>query len=329
MARVAEKRTKRNCLVNIPHIRLLSFSCNVGEAVEFGAGSEFVRACIRLRPGLEINVKKWILLLAVLFSFEGSAFATWSVIAIDKNTKKVVVAAASCVNTSDDAMKDALAVVVPGIGAAVCQARADNTHQNQLLVFNELKKGTEPGKIIEMLSTDAAFDSRQYGILDMQGRFAGRSGLNNNPESLWKGGRIPGTDIYYSIQGNTLSPGTVLAAEKAFTTAKGALTDRVMAALQAGDDQGGDTRCVCPPEAAGGTLLPCDAKHAHVAFILLANPTDPIDSYSTGKYFMYITVSQPAADHPFGAKIGETLNPVKTLHMRYEAWRKTMPADFQ
>jgi Family of unknown function (DUF1028) len=273
-------------------------------------------------------VKKLILLLAVLFSFEGSAFATWSVVAIDKNTKKVVVAAASCVNTSDDFMKDALAVVIPGIGAAVCQARADNTHQNQLLVFNELKKGTEPAKIIEMLSADAAFDTRQYGILDMQGRFAGRSGFNNIPEALWKGGRISGTEIYYSIQGNTLSPGTVLAAERAFIAAKGALTDRVMAALQAGDEQGGDTRCACPPDSAGRTPLPCDAKHAHVAFILLANPTDAIDSYSTGKYSMYITVSQPAADHPFGAKAGESLNPVKTLRLRYDAWRKTMPANF-
>ncbi len=275
-------------------------------------------------------MKKLILFLVVLVSFEGSAYATWSVIAIDKATKRVVVAAASCVNTSDDAMKDALAVVVPGIGAAVCQARADNTHQNQLLVFNELKKGTDPGKIIELLGADAAFESRQYGILDMQGRFAGRSGLSNNPESLWRAGQIPGTEIFYSIQGNTLSPGTVLAAEKAFIAAKGALTDRVMAALQAGDDQGGDTRCACPPEpAAGSTQLPCDAKHSHVAFILLANPTDKIDSFSSGKYAMYITVSQPAADHPFGAKAGESLNPVKTLRMRYDAWRKTMPASFQ
>jgi len=102
-----------------------------------------------------------------------------------------------------------------------------------------------------------------------------------------------------------------------------------MAALQAGDEQGGDTRCACPPDSAGRSQLPCDAKHAHVAFILLANPTDSIDSYSTGKYSMYITVSQPAADHPFGAKAGESLNPVKTLRMRYDAWRKTMPVDFR
>jgi hypothetical protein len=274
-------------------------------------------------------LKKLILFLAVLFSFEGSAFATWSVIAIDKDTKKIAVAAATCVDASDDFLKDSLAVVIPGIGAAVCQARIDNSHRNQLLVFNELKKGTEPGRIIEMLSADAAFESRQYGILDIQGRYAGRSGETNIPEALWKAGQIPGTGIYYSIQGNTLSPGTVVAAERAFIAAKGALTDRVMAALQAGDDQGGDTRCACPQEPSGGTPIPCDARHAYVAFILLAIPTDSIDSYSTGKYSMYITVSQPAADHPYGAKSGESLNPVKTLRIRYDAWRKTMPADFR
>jgi len=271
-------------------------------------------------------LKKLILFLAALISLEGTAFATWSVIAIDKNTKKVVVAAASCVNGGDDLLKDAMAVVVPGVGAAVCQARADNTHQNQMLVFNELKKGTDPQSIIQMLSADTAYDTRQYGILDMQGRFAGRSGLNNIPEALWRGGRVPGTEIYYSIQGNTLRSGTVVAAERAFLAAKGALTDRAMAALQAGDEQGGDSRCGCPPEPAdGGTPLPCDAKHAHVAFILLANPTDTIDSYSKGQYAMYITVSQPGADRPFGAKAGESLNPVKTLRLRYDAWRKKNP----
>jgi len=41
------------------------------------------------------------------------------------------------------------AVVVPGLGVAACQAGVDNTHQNQMLVFRELQKGTEPKAIIE------------------------------------------------------------------------------------------------------------------------------------------------------------------------------------
>ncbi len=61
----------------------------------------------------------------------------------------------------------------------------------------------------------------------------------------------------------------------------------------------------------------------------MANPTDAMgQSHNDGKYSLYITVSQPSPDHPMGAKAGESLNQVKTLRIRYAAWRKTMPAHF-
>ena len=54
------------------------------------------------------------------------------------------------------------------------------------------------------------------------------------------------------------------------------------------------------------------------------------DSYNNGKYAMYITVSQPGSEKgPNQIKPGENLNPIKTLRMRYDAWRKTQPATFQ
>ena len=49
------------------------------------------------------------------------------------------------------------AVVVPGKGVAACQASVDSTHTNQMLVFSELQKGTDPEAIIELLSADPAF----------------------------------------------------------------------------------------------------------------------------------------------------------------------------
>jgi len=250
--------------------------------------------------------------LLLLLGLHGSAFATWSVIAIDQNTRQVAMAAASCVDTADNTMRDAIAVIVPGKGAAACQAAADNTHQNQKLVFAELQKGTEPSRIIEMLSADPQFQSRQFGIIDMQGRAAAHSGLLNSFETLAVHGQVPGTGIFYEVQGNTIRSGAIRKAAKALADAKGSITDRVMAALEAGDANGGDVRCSCPAAPA----LPCDNKHAHVAFILLANPTD-----TEGKYSLYITVSQPSPDHPQGAKPGESLNPVKTLRMRYDAGR--------
>jgi hypothetical protein len=42
---------------------------------------------------------------------------------------------------------DVQAVIVPGVGVAACQAGVDNTRDNQMLVYAELKKGTPPAQI--------------------------------------------------------------------------------------------------------------------------------------------------------------------------------------
>jgi hypothetical protein len=185
-----------------------------------------------------------------------------------------------------------------------------------------------------MLSADPSFQSRQFGILDLQGRGAGHSGLSNGYVSQDIQGRVPGTQIYYSIQGNILRAGKVVPnAVKAFLDNKGAITDRVMAAMEAADVSGGDSRCTCPPPAADGSkpAIPCEGRTSYIAYILMAEPKDTNgDSYNNGKYAMYITVSQPGENTgPNAIKPGENLNPVKTLRMRYDVWRKTQPASFK
>jgi hypothetical protein len=203
-----------------------------------------------------------------------------------------------------------------------------------MLVFQELQKGTDPKQIIELLSKDPAFQTRQFGIVDLQGRRAGHSGLTNGYVSQDIQGQVPGTEIFYSIQGNILRPGQVVPnAVQAFLRTTGALTDRVMAAMEAADGSGGDSRCTCPPWPTEGSkpLIPCDEKTTHVAYILMAEKSDTSgDSHNNGKYAMYITVAQPAPDHgPNVIHAGENLNPVRTLRMRYDAWRKTQPASFK
>jgi len=268
----------------------------------------------------------------------GTAWATWSIVAVDLSTKRVVIASATCVNNNDEFLKGVQAVVVPGKGVAACQASVDNTHANQMLVFQELQKGTAPEKILELLSADPNFQGRQFGIVDLQGRSAGHSGLTNGYVSQDIQGRVPGTDIYFSIQGNILRPGEVVPhAVKAFLDTKGALTDRVMAAMEAADASGGDSRCSCPqlaPEAPK-PAIPCSSKTAHVAYILMAEATDTNgDSHNNGKYSMYINVAQPMLPNgsdpgPGKIKEGEDLNPVKTLRVRYDAWRKTQPGNYR
>src|SRR5918911_981068 len=254
--------------------------------------------------------------------------------AVDRSTGRVAIASATCVDRDDEFLKGVQAVIVPGKGVAACQAAVDNTHANQMLVFQELQKGTDPKAIIEMLAKDPAFQTRQFGIVDMEGRAAGHSGLGNGYVSQDMHGQVPGTEIFYSIQGNILRPGQVVPnAVAAFLKTSGAITDRVMAAMEAADGSGGDSRCTCPPWPTDGSKpkIPCDEKTAHVAYILMAEKTDTNgDSHNNGKYAMYITVSQPGPDHgPNAIKEGENLNPVKTLRMRYDAWRRKQPAVFK
>ena len=65
----------------------------------------------------------------------------------------------------------------------------------------------------------------------------------------------------------------------------------------------------------------------------MSEPADTSgDSHNNGTYALYLTVSQPGADkgaNAIRAGVGENLNPVKTLRVRYDAWRKTQPASFR
>jgi len=276
-------------------------------------------------------MKRALFTLVALLFLPSSALATWSVIAVDRATGRVVIASATCVDRDDQFLMGVQAVVVPGKGVAACQAAVDGTHKNQMLVYQELQKGTDPKRIIEMLSQDPAYQSRQFGILDLQGRGAGHSGLTNGYVSQDVQGQVPGTEIFYSIQGNILRPGYVVPnAVQAFIKTTGTITDRVMAAMEAADGSGGDSRCNCPPWPTDGTApaIACDGRTSTVAYILAADPTDTNgDSHNNGKYAMYLTTSQPGPEKgPYQIKPGENLNPVKTLRMRYDAWKKTQHA---
>jgi uncharacterized Ntn-hydrolase superfamily protein len=266
------------------------------------------------------------------------AFATWSVIALDARSGQVIIASATCVrqsgfpqrqpNGSRDLM-DVQAVIVPGLGVAACQAGVDNTRENQMLVYNELKKGTPPPQIIELLKAHEAarkpedqMERRQFGILAMpnggtitaRSNRAGFNGSGNSVSSLYFGGQVG--DIFYQVQGNTLLGDQVVhLAALAFTRATGTMADRVMAAMEAADQNGGDHRCNCGNNPLD--FVPCDGKTAHVAYIAIAEKTDaPGITHNDGQYFAYISVTDE------NTQKGESGNPVKTLRMRYDAWKK-------
>ena len=251
------------------------------------------------------------------------AHATWSVVALDRATKTVVIASATCVSAAGLAgrggLKSIQAIVVPGLGVAAAQAGVDSTRANQQLIYDEIKKGTPPSDIIALLKADPAIASRQFGIIDMQGRMAGFSGERNGKESLDAQGQVPGTEIFFSVQGNILTNREVVTeAVAALKATKGSLTDRVMAAMEAADKNGGDSRCSCDdPRNPKTAALVCSNKHAHVAYILRSEATDKTGpKYQEGEYSFFIDVTDQNITKD------EDANPVKTLRMRYDASKK-------
>lgn len=255
------------------------------------------------------------------------ALATWSVIAVDQKTRDVVIASATCVpqaafaNFPAKGLMDVQAIVVPGKGVAAAQAGVDRTRQNQQLIFDEIAKGTDPARILEMLKADPNVNSRQFAIVDLRGRMTGFSGQKNMAESLSRQQQVPGTAIYFSIQGNILANQEVVtAAMTTFAETTGTLADRVMAAMETADARGGDRRCTCASQPIPAATAACEHKTSHVAYILRAAAADTSGaSFNDGRYAMYVAVTNDditAAEDP---------NPIRTLRLRYELWKKAQP----
>jgi uncharacterized Ntn-hydrolase superfamily protein len=158
--------------------------------------------------------------------------ATFSIVARDPATGELGVAVQS--------RFIAVGAVVPwaraGVGAVATQSYANPTYGPRGL--DRLAKGEDPGAALDaMLAEDKDRDVRQAGMIDAAGRVATRTGSKCHG---WAGGRTgPG----YAVQGNLLAGEEVVTAmAKAFEVSRGELADRLIAALQAGQEAGGDLR---------------------------------------------------------------------------------------
>jgi uncharacterized Ntn-hydrolase superfamily protein len=225
-----------------------------------------------------------------------SAFATYSIAAADMASQQVGGAVTSCVGSLD------LASVygsVPGSGVIHAQAQLDQRLRGKLRALELIGQGVAPSDIIAMITTsnvDAGFASRQYGVVDLQGRAAGYTGAQAQAYKKDQQGRIG--SFAYSVQGNILTSQRVLdQAAKGFEAEACDLADRLMAALEAGGENGeGDSRCT-----RGG--IPSDA-----AFIQVDQPGQPAGSW------LKLSVSDTGPE-----------NPLPKLRVLFDTWRKANP----
>ena len=127
---------------------------------------------------------------------------------------------------------------VAGIGAIATQARANLAYKGTALAMLD-EGATADVTLARLLEDDDARDERQVGLVDLDGNAATYTGASCFD---WAGGEAgPGV----AIQGNILAgPQVVRAMREAWDAgaSETRLARRLLAALRAGDDAGGDRR---------------------------------------------------------------------------------------
>ncbi len=158
--------------------------------------------------------------------------ATFSIVACDLTTREWGVAVASKFLSVGAYVPYAQAEA----GAIATQALANLSYGADGLAM--LAAGKSAVEVVAGLtSIDPGCDERQLGIVDARGQAATFTGAKCMD---WAGG-VAGEN--FTAQGNILAgPGVVEAIARAFEATRGDLSERLFAALRAGDAAGGDRR---------------------------------------------------------------------------------------
>lgn len=181
-------------------------------------------------------------LAVALIALAPASDATWSVVGVDPNTGEVGVAIASCVESfflgDLDAPLDPV-VLVPGVGSGVSQAELNAAAPAEIARQLETGQGAEQAiAAVVAASFDARSAARQHAVVTLDGTAAAFTGVENMATA---GDRVV---EHGSIQGNIVVSDKVLDdAAAAFQDSAGDLASRLVSALQAGADAGGDARC--------------------------------------------------------------------------------------
>ena len=162
---------------------------------------------------------------------ETNTVATYSIVAADPETGEVGVAVASRFL--------AVGTIVPWakaeVGAVATQAYSNTTYGPRGLSL--LEEGMTPKEVIKKLTgEDPEATRRQVGIVNAKGEAATFTGTGYFPVATDKTGKN------YAVQGNLLAEGVIEAMAAAFEKSEAPLPERLLEALEAGDEAGGDVR---------------------------------------------------------------------------------------
>ena len=157
---------------------------------------------------------------------------TYSIVAFDKSTGELGVA----VQSHWFSVGSVVPWVEAGVGAVATQSFVEPSYGPLGLELMRAGKSAEDS-LAALLKADKNEASRQVGMVDARGKAVAHTGKNCIPEA----GHFIGDG--FSCQANLMLKNTVWKAmARAFETTKGELVDRLLAALEAAEQEGGDIR---------------------------------------------------------------------------------------
>ncbi len=254
-------------------------------------------------------------LLLALVLLTSQALATWSIVVVNRRTGEVCVASATCIENFN--LRNGIGVIASEVGCGATQSLATSA-ATRLEIHDLMLEGVPPQEILDIISVgDPLWPIRQIGLVDVAGRAVSYSGANCGP---WFGGVVGEQgDYVYAIQGNVLTGApVVLDCEAAFLGTQGDMGQKVMAAMEAAMQMGGDGRCSCSqadPEGCG-VPPPNFTKSAHVAFFVIARPgeeeTCNFNGCAAGDFYLAINKAGLTAADP---------DPVLIMRQDFDLWR--------
>ena len=247
--------------------------------------------------------------------------ATWSILMADSRTGEIAIGSCTCLTGLD--LRENTPVMLVGKGGATAQGLIDGGALYRMQIFDAMFfYDMAPQDIIDLISGGNGFQARQFGIVNTRDQAATFTGSQTGD---WAGGTTGHTgDIVYAVQGNVLTGEPVVtAAVDAIINTEGDIPAKLMAAMQAARDMGGDGRCSCDvihPDSCGSPP-PDFSKSAHIGYMLVSRPGD-IDGdcdnnggCARGDYLMNLNVANQQSDDP---------DPVDQLTVLYNDWRSAL-----
>ena len=157
---------------------------------------------------------------------------TFSIVAVDSATGEIGVA----VQSHWFSVGSIVSWAEPGVGAVATQSFVEPAYGPRALAL--MRTGVPaPLALRALLAADPDSAVRQLGMIDARGRPASFTGGRDIPEAGSHVGR------WYAAQANLMRRNTVWdAMARAFEASRGGLADRLLAALDAAQREGGDIR---------------------------------------------------------------------------------------